>query len=796
MIAYILKSSLSLLIIFGLYWFLLRNEKLFIFNRFFLVLSIVFSLIVPFINIPVNFQITQTLGQTIEKFDNIPGNNIPSNIQSNIPFSNIPDYNSSQNTLKQSTDQSFNNVKPSRINYPVILLIIYISGVLLFLFRFFKNIYFINKLIKTSEKISYEGHRIVLINYQINPYCFFNTIFINKQDYLNGNIDKTLIEHELVHIGQFHSIDIVFIELIMTFYWFNPFLLLYNRAIRANHEYLADNGVIHDYFDIKSYSEKILSFIISNNKIPLTTGFNHSLTKKRLIMMTKSKSKGIISGLIISSSLSLILIFFLILSCNSSKTKPIKMSFVPRIQYDKATFSGKIDGMASSDKEFKSISLSFSKVVSGDRMNYEIPVKKNGTFSLSIPVECISIGAVTSDFFEGPICLIPGEETKLEISFDREQKKHIKLINSLGLTSDDAMNIMGVITDAITQAAKIGNEILTPEIYSQRVINKMQEVLIRIDTSTQLSGVAKQIVRSEVKHWCIVAVLFPYSDWMNINYMNQHKTDTVPKEFRAQIPAKSYYSFLKYFDLNDPSYLTSSSYPKVLQFILSSETLAIPAIGETPIEKWLIKVKEILKDDIGSDTGLVYDLLVSNAFGKQLSDMNPLSDIQKNNIRSYFTNKSFYNTLIDENDNVIQLKANSQAKEIITSKSSDNVMDTIIPKYKGKVVFVDFWATWCSPCQRAMKESESVRKEFENKDVVFVFITDPSSPRKTWEQEISEIGGEHYYLTEKDWGYLNKKYGFTGIPHYLIFDKRGILKYNYETFMGVENMKKWINESL
>ena len=77
-----------------------------------------------------------------------------------------------------------------------------------------------------------------------------------------------------------------------------------------------------------------------------------------------------------------------------------------------------------------------------------------------------------------------------------------------------------------------------------------------------------------------------------------------------------------------------------------------------------------------------------------------------------------------------------------------------------------------------------------------MYITDPSSTRKDWEQKISQIGGEHYYLDEKDWSNLHKKYGFTGIPHYLIFNKSGILKYNYTTFMGTENMRKWINESL
>lgn len=194
---------------------------------------------------------------------------------------------------------------------------------------------------------------------------------------------------------------------------------------------------------------------------------------------------------------------------------------------------------------------------------------------------------------------------------------------------------------------------------------------------------------------------------------------------------------------------------------------------------------------------MFYDLLVSNAYANQLNEMNPLSDIQKKNIISYFVNKSFTDILIDENEKVIQLAAKSSKERIFKiDRSSDKVMDSIISKYKGTVVFVDFWATWCAPCLAAMQISESVKREFENNDVVFVYITCPSSPRKTWEQKITGIRGEHYYVTEKEWDNLNKTYSFTGIPHYLIFDKSGIIKHNYHSFMGNENMKKWIRDLL
>jgi thiol-disulfide isomerase/thioredoxin len=477
----------------------------------------------------------------------------------------------------------------------------------------------------------------------------------------------------------------------------------------------------------------------------------------------------------------------------SNKTQPNDLSFIPQIQYDTATFSGKIIGMIPGDQGFKSIKFALSKVVTGDRTDHEIPVKKDGTFTFSIPVECICFAPISSDYYTGVICLIPGEETRLEISYDRDQKKQIKLTNSIGFTAEDAM-----IIDAWPwELPNIGNEVISPEIFSQRIINGIPGILKPIENNSRLSDPAKQMLISEVKLSCIFYKLLDYSRYIKNAYENQRKTDSLPKEFHPQVPDRLYYSFLKYFNLNDPSYLTAGFYPMVLQSLLTNETLAIPAIGETPIDKWLIIVKAILKDNIGSNTGLFYDLLASNAYAKQLNEMKPLSDVQKDNIKSYFTNKSFASILIYQNEKVVQLAAQNREASIFTfDESSGNVMDSIIPKYKGKAVFVDLWATWCAPCLTAMKESESVRKEFENKNVVFVYITDPSSPRKAWEQKISEIHGEHYYLTEKQWSYLNNIYDFTGIPHYLIFDKSGKLKYNYQAFMGVENMRKWIKETL
>jgi hypothetical protein len=312
MITYILKSSLSLIVLFGLYWFLLRKEKLFVFNRFFLIFSILLAIVIPFISIPIN----------------IPGNDSQRNV--------ITALNSNLNAIvvKQQTvyDISFLPITNARsvaelpalrFSFSKILILLYVSGVIFLMLRFLRNIYFITQQIRFSENVSYYGKRLVLTEDLINPYCFYNTIFVNKHDYLNKIIGKELLAHELEHLKQYHSIDILVLELIRIFYWFNPLLILFSRAIRVNHEYLADNGVLRDSPDIKSYAYNLLTFINWKRNIPLTSGFNHSLTKMRLQMITKSKSKSVIYGLRITLTLCMLIVFFLFISFRQARTQPI-----------------------------------------------------------------------------------------------------------------------------------------------------------------------------------------------------------------------------------------------------------------------------------------------------------------------------------------------------------------------------------------------------------------------------------------------------------------------------------------
>lgn len=197
MTGYIIKSSVSLLLMFGLYWFLLRNEKLFVFNRFFLVLSVVFSLAVPFISVPVNFGATPRLNDIIPAYDYV-----------------IPEIRTTDNIVPGDVNisQSYVEKEMTVIGISALLRALYVSGLILFLIRFLRNIYFIIQRSKLSEVISLKGYRIVLTNDRVGPCCFFKSVFLNSEDYLKGRIDKEVLAHELEHARQSHTIDIMLID--------------------------------------------------------------------------------------------------------------------------------------------------------------------------------------------------------------------------------------------------------------------------------------------------------------------------------------------------------------------------------------------------------------------------------------------------------------------------------------------------------------------------------------------------------------------------------------------------------
>lgn len=260
MITYFIKSTVSLIVLYAFFHFFLRQHKILIFNRVYLIFSLVFSMIIPLINIPVKTDFI--INNSIEKLTLSTGDTI------------------------QGAEMVTYTPNPYFYQYIFTFILIIISSVLLIRFTF--NIFkIINKTINCL-KIETVNTSLILVEEKTLPYSFFRYVFVNRTDFENGKIEKELLMHEEAHCLQYHSIDIIILELINIFFWFNPAIWFYRKAILLNHEYYADNKVLVEYESF-NYPQLLINLVIQNNTNYLVSNFKYSLIKNRLIMMAKNR---------------------------------------------------------------------------------------------------------------------------------------------------------------------------------------------------------------------------------------------------------------------------------------------------------------------------------------------------------------------------------------------------------------------------------------------------------------------------------------------------------------------------
>ena len=112
----------------------------------------------------------------------------------------------------------------------------------------------------------------------------------------------------------------------------------------------------------------------------------------------------------------------------------------------------------------------------------------------------------------------------------------------------------------------------------------------------------------------------------------------------------------------------------------------------------------------------------------------------------------------------------------------------IVAEHKGHIVFIDFWATWCGPCCKGMKEMESVKEELVARGVDFVYITDTSSDSNEWLEYVAQHAGDHYIVPKDKKGEMQIPEYDDAIPHYLIYDRSGKLVKAVIGWTGVDAM--------
>ncbi len=501
----------------------------------------------------------------------------------------------------------------------------------------------------------------------------------------------------------------------------------------------------------------------------------------------------------ISNMLLIIGMALVLLSCSNSRQNSVQSNESP-LKTGIAKLRGKITDPTSS------ITVSYSNPITGDLGTMEAILDKDGNFYMELPVETsFTVASLVTSYGNFLIELPSDDETFVEIEVRNDSIINKTCRNESGkkplFTEDDLTNIREVIFRFVLYRYK--NEPIhrmDPCEMAKHELKILDDRLSYALEGASLSDFGRKFAVNECKLLFLKGRLLTYKGSVELSYSN-FKKEEAGLEYIYREPDISYYNtFLKEFNLSDSLYVYNYYFPEMMQYFLSAQAFQIPPISDTPVNEWLDKVKPTLSGLLGFDLGLFYDLLVSNAYGKQFSEkLTPLSDRQKENIRNYFGDNDIAKALLRKNEHIITFSMGKD--DVVVCETpvvpKEKLMDTIISEYQGKVVVLDFWATWCGPCLSAMEQMRSLKKEMKNKGVVFVYFTNPSSPKELWNEKIKIISGDHYYFSKKEqWTHLMEHFNFEYIPSYVIFDKNGEMVEKFDGYPGVTEMEKEIEKLL
>lgn len=195
----------------------------------------------------------------------------------------------------------------------------------------------------------------------------------------------------------------------------------------------------------------------------------------------------------------------------------------------------------------------------------------------------------------------------------------------------------------------------------------------------------------------------------------------------------------------------------------------------------------------GTDKGIFFDIARNVSLNQGIKNYTPLTDEQKAIVA---TMPAAYREMLTAANDELLAKIETNKKKTgytihtVGDVSNEELFASMISKYKGKVLLIDFWATWCGPCRMANKTMAPMKESLKDKEIVYLYIAGENSPLGTWENMIPDIHGEHFRVTNDQWKYLCDNFKVEGVPTYLVVDAEGNTKFRQTGFPGVNKMKE------
>jgi TonB family protein len=264
---FLAETSVAMILFYAVYWFFLRKETYFRINRYFLAGSLIGSLSLSLF--PLHYPVMI---------------NAPSGTA--LYAAMTEGYRNGKLLFSGETGVS------SGFSWLSFLAFIYFAGVAFFFFRLLFQMIRLVILYFQSSVCRYDNVYIVENRWYKVPFSFFNLIFYNPENLDQEDLTE-ILAHEKVHIRERHWVDLLVTELLTIVFWFNPFVWFFERSIKQNHEYLADEGVLAQGRNIGRYQALLINQLMGVPVISIANHLNDGLNATRFKMMTKKRDSKI-----------------------------------------------------------------------------------------------------------------------------------------------------------------------------------------------------------------------------------------------------------------------------------------------------------------------------------------------------------------------------------------------------------------------------------------------------------------------------------------------------------------------
>lgn len=522
----------------------------------------------------------------------------------------------------------------------------------------------------------------------------------------------------------------------------------------------------------------------------------------------------------------------------------------------KTTLSGQIFAYR---PELGEVFLEYINPITGKETKIPLAINADGLFSQSVEIYSPSSLFLTSKMFNFPIVMAPEKETKVIINLPEIQRFKTKLLANkapygkknyfAGYLADVNTELIKILDETYLRKSHIDLDSITSlgnEAYLTH-IKENYEQLIKRNNSLKISQITQKIVNTE-------ALIDYYNDLDMANnmqarvYAKKHNIDLMEafRKIKLESNKKQREEFYKMIPHNDTNILLVPSVNDLIEDLQQARTegtnfsdLATflaenSKVAEKdrtlfkeyvssqkqnkPFEKmqeldevapkYLELIQEYEKQNAGvfflaklwnTNDSFLLKLIKSQNLTLKLSDFKPFTEEDEKEIASLPA--IMQESLLNENANLIAKIEENKKKTGFTvfdvpQTTDEELFIEMLKPFKGKVILVDIWATWCGPCRMANKEMEPLKAKFADKDVVFLYLAGEDSPQDTWQNMIPDLKGQHYRLNKNQWNYLRKTLNAKGVPTYIIINKEGNQSYHSVGFPGVGVIESEINKAM